>query len=139
MADLLAAQLPKLKPLFALQPQPDLGSTPNFPTSWLPPNIEGGGIDGGGGSPFGIGPDYWAMLIGTGTGPGVPPPTGSTSGTQSIPGNQPGSKPWYSMLTVSWSRIAALILGLLLIAGGLYLIKPVQQFVNKSAKGAVLA
>lgn len=40
---------------------------------------------------------------------------------------------------LSWSRIAAFSLGLIFIAGGLYLFKPVQQVVNSTVKGAVAA
>lgn len=34
--------------------------------------------------------------------------------------------------TLSWSRIAAFLLGLILIAGGLFLFKPVQETVMKA-------
>lgn len=37
---------------------------------------------------------------------------------------------------IDWGRIAAILLGLLLIAGGLYLIKPVQKATNVTVKAA---
>lgn len=37
---------------------------------------------------------------------------------------------------INWGRLAAFLLGLLLIGGGLYLLKPVQEVINRSVKGA---
>ena len=38
---------------------------------------------------------------------------------------------------INWGRLAAFLLGLLLIAGGLYLLKPTQQLIIKPAKRAL--
>lgn len=43
-----------------------------------------------------------------------------------------GLASWF--LGIDWGRIAAFLLGLLLIAGGIYLIKPVQQAINVTVK-----
>lgn len=40
---------------------------------------------------------------------------------------------------INWGRLAAFILGLILIAGGIYLIKPVQQVVNTNVKAGAKA
>jgi hypothetical protein len=39
----------------------------------------------------------------------------------------------------TWGRIGAFLVGLILVAGGVYLFKPVQEVVNKTAKAAIVA
>lgn len=67
--------------------------------------------------------------------------TGGSSGGSSIPGAVAGvaGRALSSVLgipSINWGRLATFLLALLLIAGGLYLIKPVQQIVVKPIKRA---
>lgn len=99
----------------------------------------GGGFPGGGGIQIGIPP------IGSG---GNPASGGGSGKTVSLPSTPLGVGA--SMLSnllgipaINWGRIAAFLLGLILIAGGIYLIRPVNQIVNttvkRSAKAALAA
>lgn len=101
----------------------------------------GGGSGGfGGGFPGGI--NIGAVPIGGGN-----PASGGGSGRTissipSIPSSPIGIGT--SMLSnllgipaINWGRIAAFLLGLILIAGGIYLIRPVNQIVNQSVKNSV--
>lgn len=72
---------------------------------------------------------------GSGGGSGQPPvnvtpvsfdPTKWLSGVLGIP-------------SINWGRIAAFLLGLILIAGGIYLIRPVQNIVNQTVKRSAKA
>jgi hypothetical protein len=47
-----------------------------------------------------------------------------------------GPQGFLGLPAINWGRIAAFLLGLLLIGGGLYLIKPIQQVVNVTTKRA---
>lgn len=92
------------------------GSGGGTPT--LNPNDNGGGFvisGGGGGSGGGSGVKV------TPVGAGVGPFGGLLSSVLGIP-------------AINWGRIAAFLLGLILIAGGIYLIKPVQNVVNQTIK-----
>jgi hypothetical protein len=44
-----------------------------------------------------------------------------------------------STITSIWGRVAALIIGLIFIAGAIYLFRPVNQVVNKTVKSAITA
>lgn len=59
--------------------------------------------------------------------PGGPTATGATGTTAN------------GIVGFSWSRVAAFVLGLIFIAAGLYLFKPVQQVINNGVKGASIA
>lgn len=63
--------------------------------------------------------------------------TSSVAGFLSALSNPAGAVA--NSLGASWSRIAAFVLGLIFIAAGLYLFKPVQQVINNGVKGASIA
>ena len=99
-------------------------------------SVGGGGLPGGQGSGGGGGgPSFtWdvgvgGVTAGSGTGPGGTTVTGTPGGIRNTT---------TSVLdlfgAIPWSRIAALLLGLILIIGGIYLIKPVQQAVVRTVK-----
>ncbi len=100
----------------------------------------GGGGGGGGGStlPGGTGGYNLGLDIGLG---GVTVTTKDGSGNVVSGGGVVSSTSSLLNLfsSIPWSRIAAFLLGLLLIVGGIYLIKPVQQVVTKTVKGAIAA
>jgi hypothetical protein len=135
---------------------PTLPPLPNLSGFSMAPDVHpllfevgggGGGVPifgGGGGGGF---PGSGTINIGL---PGNPASGGSGGKTSTI--SLGGSAPavGYNMLSsllgipaINWGRIAAFLLGLILIAGGIYLIKPVQESVNRTiktgAKGAVAA
>jgi len=103
----------------------------------------GGSLPGGQGSvggPGGGGPSFtWDIGLGGIT---VGPGGGGTTGTPGgIRNTVTGAQTAVSSLfgAIPWSRIAAFLLGLLLILGGIYLIPKVQQQVNRTVKGAIAA
>lgn len=116
---------------------PDLHSVSDKATLSQLFTIGGGsggfGFPGGGGIGLGLPPIFGGGSGGSGGGVTVTPVgiggaiAGGLSSVLGIP-------------AINWGRIAAFLLGLLLVAGGIYLIKPVQQVVNRtiktSAKGA---
>jgi hypothetical protein len=82
------------------------------------PGPGGGGGSGGGGVP--------PILVRAGQNQaGATASTGSTSNASLI-----------SWPSINWGRIGAFLLGLILIAAGLYLLKPIQQFVKTTVKTA---
>lgn len=93
--------------------------------------IFGGGGGSGGQTGGNSGPGYgWDVIFGGG-------PTGVALGTAAgVVGNLTGGAAQTGSIfpSINWGRIGAFLLGLLLIAGGLYLIKPVQQVVNRTGK-----
>lgn len=102
----------------------------------------GGGFPGGqgsGGGPGG-GPGFtWdlglgGVTVGSSNGPGGTTVTGTPGGVRNTVSSLTD---WFG--SIPWARIAAFLLGLLLIVGGIYLTKPVQQTVIKSVKGAMAA
>lgn len=108
------------------------GGSPIGGGGGFPISDGGGGIHIGGGTPVGS----------SGGGGGITLPGGGASSTAASIGGT-----WLSSLlgipAINWGRIAAFLLGLILIAGGIYLIRPVNQVVNqtvkKSVKGAIAA
>lgn len=112
---------PSVHPLFVEIAPGGGGGGIGFPPS--------GGIDLGGGNPASGG--------GSGRTVGFPLPGGAMGSAIGAGGS------WLSSMlgipAINWGRIAAFLLGLILIAGGIYLIRPVNQIVNKSAKAAIAA
>lgn len=105
--------------------------------------IGGGGILGGGGG-LGVGQwpplnpiEYGGVYIGGGGGSSG----GGGSGKAVNVGVGTSLAGPLGMLTggFDWGRLAAFLLGLLLIAGGLYLLKPVQEVVNGAVKKGAVA
>jgi hypothetical protein len=95
-----------------------------------------GGLFGGGGGIFGGGSGGGGIVI---SAPPINVGGGGGSGTISVGGTggtatNAGFNPFSYLPAINWGRIGAFLLGLLLIAGGLYLIKPVQQVVNRTGK-----
>lgn len=106
----------------------DTGSGGSGGYNFALPSITGGG--GGSGGGFDLGGVIGGVISGV---------TGSLTGGGStqILGSSSAKSYLSSVLglpSINWGRIAAFLLGLLLIAGGLYLIKPVQQVVNRTVK-----
>lgn len=90
----------------------------------------GGGIGGGGGIFGGGGPTLTMPPIGGSGGGG-----GGTGKVTNVGFSVGGAlSSVLGIPAINWGRLAAFLLGLLLIAGGLYLIKPVQQIVNRTVK-----
>jgi hypothetical protein len=92
-----------------------------------------GGPSGGDGGIFGPSIGITLPFPGGSSGSGAP-------GGTSIPGKILGAATGavssvLGIPAINWGRIAAFLLGLLLIAGGLYLLKPVQTVVNRSVRG----
>jgi hypothetical protein len=112
-------------------PQGGTGISFNFSNPFLIGG-SGGSIPTGSGSGGGF---DLGQVLGAGAGVlgGVIAGTGAATGAgKPLPGQSQvssGLLGWFD-----WGRIAAILLGLLLIAGGMYLIKPVQQVVNKGVK-----
>lgn len=136
---------PGLSPLPDLR-HPTVGLTdPSFSNSSFnasPLFVEIGGGGGGGiGFPGSGGINIGVPPIGSGSNPAG----GSGSGkTVSIPSSPLGIATGMlsSLLgipAINWGRIAAFLLGLILIAGGIYLIKPVQEAVHETIRGATVA
>ncbi len=102
--------------------------------------IGGGGLPGGQGSGGGSGPGYtWdigigGVTVGAGGGGTVGTPGGVRNTTQQVTNAVTGL--WTG---IPWSRVAAFLLGLLLILGAIYLMRPVQQFVQQTARNAAIA
>jgi hypothetical protein len=101
----------------------------------------GGGSNpflGGGGGPPGFGNTFplpGGIEIPIGGGGGVQPVVGTVLGSVgSAVTGAVGSA--IGLPAINWGRLAAFLLGLLLIAGGLYLFKPVQQAVNVRVQAA---
>lgn len=94
-----------------------------------------GGGGGGIGFPGSGGPTIWVPPIGGGN-----PGSGGGSGKAtpvSVSGSIGGAlSSVLGIPAINWGRIAAFLLGLLLIAGGIYLIRPVQKIVNQSVRSA---
>lgn len=100
---------------------------------------------GGGGDPFGGifsggGPSIGMPPIGGTGNPGNLPKTTPVSISGGLSAAIPGLGGLSSVLgipSINWGRLAAFLLGLLLIAGGLYLLRPVQQIVNATVKDTI--
>lgn len=126
-------QLPSLTTDFASQ-----FSSPLF--------VEIGGGSGGSGGGLGGGfPSVGGINIGVPPMGGGNPASGGGSGktvSVGLPGSVGSGASMLSSLlglpAINWGRIAAFLLGLILIAGGIYLIKPVQETVNRAAKAAIV-
>jgi hypothetical protein len=73
--------------------------------------------------------------IGGGSGSG---PTFTIGGGTTRPvNNTTTTSNWLGLPSISWGRIACFLLGLLLIAGGLFLIKPVQKTIIEVGKNSL--
>ena len=99
-------------------------------------SVGGGGLPGGQGSGGGGGGPSFTWDIGPG---GVTIGPGKTETGTDVTGTPGGVRSTTTGLldlfgSIPWSRIAALLLGLILIIGGIYLIKPVQQAVVRTVK-----
>lgn len=94
----------------------------------------GGGIGGGG---IGNGPTLTMPPITIGGGSGGSGSTGKTT-TVGIGGAIAGGlSSVLGIPAINWGRLAAFLLGLLFIAAGLYLLRPVQQIVNQTVKSNI--
>ncbi len=143
--------LPSLPSLPSLAERPTLTHRSASPLQILSPSGDGWGFspDGGwgidssgfgfGGSGFTINPgggtggstgggfDLWNNLGGI-VGGAITGATGGSVNGPAVANTGAAAINWFS--GINWGRIGAFLLGLLLIAGGLYLIKPLQQIVN---------
>lgn len=91
-------------------------------------------VDTGGGGGFDTGVSVGTPAGGTG-GSGGASQRQASAGQGTTPASTSGTS-WFTWPSISWGRLAAFLLGLILILMGIYLIKPVQQVVNTTVKTA---